>query len=190
MKKLLLLLCCAGAGYAAALGVGMIGAKGNGTSVSPSHAYLDPNGDSSTAWDVENGPANYDDINDETRPPTAPDTTQYANRVELYTAATGDDVYEMEAAPSGATTTSIVVYAYGYVWPGAAISVDLYIAGSWEGAVALGYTDYVAAWKSATFSGSWSEAQVNAMQVKLSKTAGASTYTRVYELTAYITYTD
>ena len=187
MKKLIFTMFVCLCVYGYAIGIGMVGANGNGSVVIISHAYLDPNGDVSITWNRTTGPDyNYQDIDDGIRPPSKPG----ADRVYIQAPATSDDVYDMEAAPSGATVTIIKIWVYGEMYPGAATSIDLNIGGGWEGASSLGFTDNVKSWESVTFTGSWSEAQVNAMQVKLLKTAGAGAYPDIWEITAYITYTN
>lgn len=151
-------------------------------------AYLDPAGNGAhKTWDAFGGPppipAKWDCVNDAVRyPGTSMDgyflaTTTQSARMELTLTASPADT---------GTVTQLTVRAYGYAaGAGADILVDLDISGS-LGAKGLGLGGTGVWWGSATWTGSWTKANVDSMGLAhISGSAGY--YFQIQEIYVEIT---
>jgi len=129
-------------------------------------AYLDPNADGAqTGWTKSGTPHTYyyEYVNSGARDPDAGNTDDYlagdtnGNKQDLH----------METIGDVGSATAVEVYAYMQRAgpPDADAKVQVYMGGSWQTAQNLSIADSWA-WKSATFEGSWTQADVNALQVR------------------------
>jgi len=124
--------------------------------------YCDPDGDITKQWSHPSAPADhFQEINDGVRQPTVPSSDDIA-------ATDGDenavDQFTMTSLSNVDEVTQVTVWTYGNCTAGEDARVNLYI-GAWQGQawVGLGTSG---GWRSYTKTGSWTQEQLNAMQVQ------------------------
>lgn len=152
--------------------------------------YVDPNGDVSKQWELPASGTHFDDIDDGVRQPTAPGTSTYiAETTEE--AEVQKDVFNMTSLAGVSEVTQIKVWAYGHADGAASPSCKtrIKIGGVWKTLTNLNFTGSNT-WKSATFTGSWTQAQLDALQVELEADLdGDMGEVYVYEMYCEVTYT-
>ncbi len=157
--------------------------------------YADPNGDSEPLeWvEIPDGD-HYPTIDDGTREPDTPDTDDY-----IYSANnTTQDTFDMETVDLGdVPATSIKIWVYGYGEYGTSPHIfqhsatgNIYIDGSWQTAKEFDMSN-TTQWYSVEFTGTFTQADVDALEVQFTKTQtagsiGGATY--IYAAYAEITY--
>jgi hypothetical protein len=149
--------------------------------------YMDPDGDSSnTGWvDQADGSSNiYQSIDEGVRQPSSPGTDDYIE---------GGGVCEyrctMSAASGAATGVTIWVNSGAdspVGLPSYTLYVDISINGSWQGekTVHTGTGTTAQAWTSHLWNGSWSQADLATLIVKLRRRGPG--YSRVYEFYSHL----
>jgi len=142
--------------------------------------YVDPNANGTTIeWSPSAG-TNYECVDDGVREPNAPDTSDYVN-----TGSGGDiDEYQMTTLTGADSITEIKVWAYVKGFGPDPFYMNIYVDGAWQTEQSVTISDSWA-WYSATFSGSWSQSDLDALQVRI-KSGAAEDCAAVY---AEITYT-
>lgn len=148
--------------------------------------YVDPNGDIQKQW-ASTGAANYTEIDDGTRQPTAAGTGDYVS------ATTGqDDIYDMTTISGVDTVTSVKLWLYGRSQTSNNyVALYVYMGGTWSTLqnVAFSSGGYGSwSWESATFDGNWTQADLNALQVRMKDAYGAGPWIQVAELYGEVTY--
>jgi len=157
------------------------------------NAYIDPNGDGSTAnWNTTSGGGTYStEIDEGTRQPTTPTTSDNITA----NASTGGSIFQdMTTVASAVTTTQIQVWLYHNDGSNGEIFVQLWdedesTTRSSETAITQSTSD---AWHSVTFSSlALTQAQLNTISVRMRANkngpGGAATIT-VYAMYADVTY--
>ena len=150
---------------------------------------LTPDSDVQKEWSRSTGTQNYALI-DEPGDSTCNDDNIYNSQQNV----TKTDIYGVQnvSLGEGAVISSIAVHAWGKsssgsYWP--VTRTDLKIGGSWQGSKAAQYRS-VCVEKVVTFNGSWTEAEFNAMQLKLYQNHSGGVYTfRIHQLHVIATYT-
>ncbi len=134
--------------------------------------FLDPNGDDSPlGWITSTGTDHYVLVDDGTRQPTAANTTDHVNRQSMGNGSTATDVYTMSTSTLVGTATQLKVWIYARRTGGMSTG-EIYAAIDTGGGVgsftafvtALGAFD---AWYSATFTGTWNQAAIDALKVHI-----------------------
>ena len=147
-----------------------------------------PNGDVTTEWGVIPPGFHYNAINEDH---TSPDDDDGISAVNIGGDDNDIDGFNFEDSPVSINeATRVVVWTRGDIIGDTTPEIDLYV-GSWQG-----YEECVlpvydnAGWTSNTFDGSWSEAEIDALQIRyradcpVEKT-GNNIYT-VYIVVTYI----
>lgn len=158
-------------------------------------AYLDPDGDgattdwSTTDWSTTGPPgSHYEEVNDGTREPNAPDTNDY-----VYCVGGGDnrnEEFTMTTVAGVTECSEVTIRAHGYEDENCDVTCQVYLGGEWKTAVDFAFDDGSYNWKSATFSGTWDQDDIDALQVRLLRVvSGPSDECRVATFYAEITYT-
>jgi hypothetical protein len=153
----------------------------------PQVGYIYPNGDGATLqWGItpSSPTTHYTKIDDEVVQPNVPDTSDYVAQMANGAA----EVYEMSSISSVSSVSQIVIWAYGYVQNGGGgIPRYIYIQGvNQTGGVLTNFTA-TNGWQSATFTGSWTQADLDSLQVRIvSVMTGPSKY--IYALYGEVTY--
>ena len=150
--------------------------------------YNDPNGDVQKEW--ESSCANhYECIDGGVRQPNAPTTDDIAaldgNENDI-------DRFYMDNSIQGVDeVTSVVVWIYGRNSTGEHCLVDLQMGTleAWEGYQTVNM-DGSYAWRSKTFNGSWTQANLDDMQVRFKADSiyGTYDYTRIRAFYCEVTY--
>ncbi len=103
-----------------------------------------------------------------------------------------EEVLDLGTTPVS-SVSEVVLYVYGQTNTGdsGSLAVDLKIGGSWQGIVNLGSGGVMnpATWRSATYSGTWNQSDLDGAQVKFFANGGDSSGTQVYAVIAKITHT-
>jgi len=137
--------------------------SGQCAATGPLIAYLDPNGDGTPLqWTPVPSGTHYTTIDDGVRQPDTPDITDY-----ITLNVNGVDTYNMSSIPSISSVSSITIWAYGLV-PGAPgfIYGNIYIGGAWQSAQSFNFSTS-GSWQSITFTGTWTQADLDALQVQI-----------------------
>ena len=146
--------------------------------------YVDPNGDIAKGWDHPASGAHYTKVDDGIRQPTQPGT---ATKIACDESDGAVDTFAMETIPDVAEVTQVKVWVNGkHAGGGSDASVNIYIGG-WKTAGDLGFTGSQS-WKSRIFNGSWTQAQLDGLRVKLTSSVEEEGEITVYEVYAEITY--
>ena len=140
--------------------------------------YLDPNADIVAGW----GPGlnNYSYIDDAVRQPGDPGTA-----TEIESNSDAVDEYNFPTDTVG-TVSSIKVWVYA-VNPGTA-TADIYVNGAYTG-TPVDFSIAGEGWYSVEFTAGYDQADIDALQVKLTQVSGGTNRTTVYELYVEVTYT-
>lgn len=147
--------------------------------------FCDPNGDVAAGWSEPASGTHYDDVDDAIRQPTQPGTSTYISCDDSDDGAV--DTFAMETIPDVSEVAQVKVWVNGkHAGGGSDADVNIYIGG-WQTGGALGLTDSKS-WKSRIFNGSWTQAQLDGLQVKLTSSVEEEGEVTVYEVYAEITY--
>lgn len=139
--------------------------------------FVDPNGDGATLeWGVSPvGSSHYTAIDDGIRQPdTAVDSELILSRVGI----PRTDEFHMTTIPGVTRVSQIKVWAYGKVGrvglgeQEAHVFGNIYVGGAWQVEQDFGFNSSSSSWKSVTFSGNWTQADLDALQVRLKKGPG------------------
>ena|ERR1035437_1503310 len=127
--------------------------------------YVDPNGDSTPLqWSPIPGATHYTALDDGIRQPTAGGTADY-----ITSSANGKiDIFDMSTLTVG-SVSNVTVWAYNAGVTANCVSVSIYMGGGWTALTAIGVVSSVA-WRSVSFNGTWTQSDLNAMQVKVQNT--------------------
>ena len=160
------------------------------TSVFAVVGYVDPNGDQTVtnAFLFSSGTTHYVLIDDGTRQPTTPNTADY---IQETSAGTGNVAFSMTTLTGVSSVSSIKVWIYGLKNNvGDTFTGNISKDGSnWATAQDFGLTTS-GSWKGVTFSGlSWTQADLDALQVRLIANVNVGGPTYCYAMYAEITYT-
>ena len=146
--------------------------------------YVDPVGDNAVAWTPSTGTVHYVLVDDAVRQPTVPTTTDYISAV---TFGVNDD-FDMGTL-TVSEVSSVTVWAYAKHDTAAALNLNVYLAGAWQTANTTNTLSGTYAWYSATWNGSWSQADLDALLVRVTKTNAQEVYVEtVAAIYADITY--
>ncbi len=157
----------------------------NTPSITVLAAYVDPNGDAGLEWDVNPGGTHYTTIDDGTRQPNTPTTGDYI----WTTTSTKIDTFDMSTFGGVSTVTQVKVWAYGKtVNISDDVTASIYVGGSWQTAQDLAFTASDS-WKSVTFTGTWTQTDLDNLQVKLAK-VNSNSQAYIYSVYAEIKYTE
>lgn len=149
--------------------------------------YIEPDGDVSAQWYLGGAGTHHDALRDGIWYPNTPTTGSYIF------AGDGDenalDQFTMDTETIAGTITSIKLYHYGSATPGEDPRNDIYIDGGWLGLLGCGFGS-TAGWRSRTITGSWDQADINAIQVqyKADSNFGASDWCSIYASYMRLTY--
>ena len=146
--------------------------------------YCDPNGDDSIQWNPNSN--NYQQIDDGVRQPSDPGTVTGVED-------NGDgtiDIYNMTTIASVTSVSQVVIWVYGKVDGADVDTTDIDInMGGWEGAQTIPFSHGAApAWQSVTFNGTWSQADLDGLQVKATANHNIAGANNNYEIYAEVTY--
>ena len=150
--------------------------------------YSDPIGDVTAEW--ERFPVEGDHhscIDDGVRQPAVPNVDDY-----IYYAGvtTRNDDFTMSPLGGVGIASQIKVWAYGKTYDDGVASADLYIGGSWQRLAPLGLDALTPSWKSVTYTGGWTQAQLNARIVRLNRNdSGPDGDPFIYAMYQEVTYT-
>lgn len=150
--------------------------------------YVDPNGDVSVAWNPTPASTHYTAVDEGARQPSTSsplDLTDYVGSATISAVET----FSMSTLTGVSSVSNITVWAYGEHNAGPNDATpNIYMAGAWTTSVAkFGLTD-APVWKSVSFDGNWSQADLDAMQIKLVISQVTGGPARVYETYAVVTY--
>lgn len=152
--------------------------------------YCDPNGDVQKEWFPSVGTTHYVLIDGGIRQPTAPTT----DNIGAFDGNENDiDRFYLTSLPDVDEVTSVVVWVYGRNSSGEPCQVDLQMGTieAWEGYQTIemvgGY-----GWFSVTFNGSWTQINLDQMQVrfKADNIYGTYDYTRIRAFYCEVTYSE
>ena len=157
----------------------------------PQIGYVDPNGEVShnELWArpvIEPSPPDYLPIpyyifiDDGIRQPNTPDTSDY-----LESSGYGDVVLDMSTITNVASVTNVTVWAYAN-GPDIIVQGAIKMNGTWTTLTDFGFTSS-ASWKSVSFNGTWTQTDLNNLQVKLNVPQWGSG--NIYAMYAVVTYT-
>jgi len=149
--------------------------------------YVDPNGDVATGWTPNPAGTHYTCIDDGTRQPSTPNTSDLLNG----TSNNAIDTFNMTTLSSASSVTNVTIWGYGTV------------SDSGVGNAVHGYTNLTgattptnfsftntASWKSISFSGTWTQANLDGLQVSIKNIFPVPlTSAHIYALYCVITYT-
>ena len=129
--------------------------------------YVDPSGDDTQVWNAPTATPVYTEIDDGIRQPTAPNTADYDRDAG---ATEKIDIFDMDTITNVDEVTQVKLWAYGKIGglDPAECHGDVYLNGSWTSLTDFVFTTSYA-WKSITYNGSWTQADLDALQVKLRK---------------------
>ena len=149
--------------------------------------YTDPNGDVATSgWTPTPAGTHYTTIDEATRQPTVPDTADYISAAD----GGGQDDFNMTTF-TAATVTQIKVWVYGEN-PGAQAQFqgNIYVAGAWQtaGTFSVGTPAGSPSWGSITYDGSWTQADLDNLKVRLIRSGINMTATKCFAMYAEVTY--
>jgi hypothetical protein len=172
--------------------IGVISALAYATVASALTGFIDPNGDGASHTFIPNtGPLHYPEIDDGWRSPSVPDLTNFiyddSDSVSL-------DIYDMTSL-TVTSVSNVTIWAFGE--SGFGINTDnttgsIYMGGSWTTPLNFNfplstlYTGVEAEWRSISFSGTWTQANLDAIQVKIQ---GDVYYELIYAMYGVVTYT-
>lgn len=128
--------------------------------------YSDPDGDITTQWNRTGGGAHYLAINDGVRQPTVPSTGSGQTIDALDGDESDIDEFTMDNSITDvAVVTQIVIWTYGFNTPANMDGkIRIYIGG-WQTEYTLNFSSSWG-WVSVTWNGSWSQAQLNGLQLR------------------------
>lgn len=153
--------------------------------------YSDPDGDLTPLEWTSTGASHYTEIDETTIQPNLPNTLDY---ISYSTEEEGPvyyyDTFGMSNLTGIDSVSNITIWVYGYTSDNdAGIGADLNIGGSWQGFKPFTHIfGGGTGWWSVSYSGTWTQTQLNAMQVKLRATLYADEV-RVYAMYAEVNYT-
>ncbi len=150
-------------------------------------SYLDPNNDGATIqWTRSAGTKNYTCIDDAIRQPDMwPGTLDYVSTITLGYV----DVYTFPDTIQGVDSVSnVTVWVCGNNDGGESPTVDLsvYMGGGWAANQTASLVND-AAWYSKSFNGTWTQADLDNLQVRFTKSGGAG-IASVYIMYVIVTY--
>ncbi|MFA5386216.1 MAG: hypothetical protein WC297_00850 [Candidatus Paceibacterota bacterium] len=156
----------------------------------PQTGYVDPSSDVSVTW-TSGAPADptthYTRVDDGIRQPNACDEANW-NGVASNTG--GIDTFGMTNIEGIATATNITIWVNGTLVAG---TVPIYGYTNLTGATtktAFGFAAFTKAWKSVSFNGTWTQADIDSLQVSVEMgNTGGSVSMTAYGVYAVITYT-
>ena len=149
--------------------------------------YLRPDGDTTTNWDAS-CTGDYTCVDEQVTQPTAGDGS---DRKADKNDDSAVDQFTMTTKTLSGTCTQIVIWLYGRVEDtNLDPTVDIYDGSSWEGAKTTTFTTSDT-WTSYTWSGlTWNQTQLDALQVKMTASAGIGSSDEHYIDTIYADITD
>ncbi len=145
---------------------------------------INPSGDGATTdWEPSAGGNNAALVDDGIQPPTNPPTDTFVSSdIEGIV-----DEYQMTTLVVG-SVSQVIVWVNLIDMEGGSNEVDvsIFVNGGWEADIAV-TAPAAQGWDSATFNGAWTQANLDALQVRLTcKSAGP--VIKVYEVTGVVTY--
>lgn len=146
--------------------------------------FLDPNGDIAANWSLDGGgPLNSDNVNKGVRTPTVP----AVNDVESNSDAI--DEYSMSTETVG-EVSSIKLWIYANNNDGGeSATADIYVNGSYTGSpVDFNVAGGGFAWYSVEFIDTYDQADIDALQVKMTQVSGGNNRTTVRALYSEVTH--
>lgn len=152
--------------------------------------YCDPNGDVQKEWESACG-NHYECIDGGVRQPAAPTTDDIGafdgNENDI------DRFYMDNSIQDVDEVTSVTVWIYGRNSTGERCSVDIQLGSiqPWEGYQSVNM-DGSYAWRSKTFNGSWTQTNLDEMQVRFKAYSNYGTYdyTRIRAFYCEVTYSE
>jgi len=154
----------------------------------PQVGYVNPNADVGTPeWSMIAAP-HWNKINKVTLQPDLPDT---GTDISDLTTATHIDVFDMTTIASVAEVTNVKIWVYGLKnsWNADFIQGSVYMGGEWKSTSSFGFVRYTPSWQSLSFDGTWTQSDLDAMQVKLISTGSNGMDNHIYSMYVEVTYT-
>jgi len=135
--------------------------------------FFDPAGNDTVDWTPSAG-TNWECVDDGTRQPTAPG----ADENTAGSPGDEDDYTVTQTVTFAGNSASIDLWAYVSDTTPATdnITFDLYIASAWQGAEGITAGTELA-WHNVTFTGVWTQAQVRAAKIRITKASASDTST-------------
>ena len=144
--------------------------------------YSDPTSDVLKEW-TSTGLNNYSEVSKNTRYPDIPDTTHYLG-IDSYVAKT--DIYEManvDLEGNKVSTINVYIYSASEI-DHAVIFVDISLDGgsNWEGqkGIGLGSSNWTWRGDDITWTGLWTQSQIDNLQLKLMKSTLSAECAAIY----------
>lgn len=149
-------------------------------------ANLEPNGDASAGW-VSTLGTHYGAVAKATAQPTAPSTTDY-----IYVSGGGPSTADLNMATTTvASVSQVKVWVYGDNGAGNAQELQINVnMGGWQTQSGNIWNGVGAGWRSATFNGSWTQGNLDGLQVRLYGFDDGYNSPIAYAVYAEITYTE
>ena len=158
--------------------------------------FIDPNGDGTNIeWTPTPGGTHYTTVDGGTRQPTTPSAGELADYVSETLHGDRDEYdYTTITVDPTAGWTSVTVWTYGrYTEGGGAptlhIGGNIYVGAAWQTEGDFGHLNGSDSWKSLTWSGTWTQADLDAFQTRLRIDDIEGGTGKIYEMYAAITYT-
>ena len=151
----------------------------------PQTGYVDPNGDGTTLqWTPTPSGTHYTTIDDGTRQPSVPNISDYVAR----SGVAAGDIYDLTSISSVSSVSQITIWAYGSVTGAGGINTSIYVGGAWQADQLLNLTSSNS-WLSLTFTGTWTQADLDALQVRIALPPQNGPTRYIYALYGVVTYT-
>ena len=132
------------------------------------------------------GSVHFDRVNDAVTQPTAPSTA--SGWLVMSSGAPKTEILGMETIAGVAAVSQIKVWVYSsFSQSGPTFLASVFVGGRFENNISLGALP-AAGWYSATFTGAWGQADLDALQVRFSFTSGSPSGV-LYAMYAEVTYT-
>lgn len=150
--------------------------------------YVDLSGDNALSWQtaVPSG-AHYTTLDDGTRQPAVPNTTDYIT--DMGPPSRNDDFNVDMSTLAADSVNSVKLWAYAKNEAPVPLNVNIYIAGAWQTADTSNTLTSSYAWYSATWTGTWTQADLDALRIRVMKTGGGTITETVAAIYAEVTYT-
>ena len=147
--------------------------------------FIDPNADGTAQdWTAYPSTPAWDCINDGVRQPTSVDSSYIESSTDAYASEFNFTTLTV------ASVSSVVVWVY-HMDGGAdstVIGVQIYMGGSWQTQQNLPHN--LDGWDSLTFNGTWTQADLNALQVRVISVMPEGGYSDIFEIYGVVTYSE
>jgi len=153
----------------------------------PTTGFVDPDGETQAEWDLGEGISNWAAVNDTIRNPNDPT----GEGGDIFNQWAGEyDNYTMTTISNVDTVSAVVMWAYYEDLDGANHDLKFNInMNGWQTPQILAIGPFGTGWGSKTFTGSWTQSDLNNLQLSLEYDSGEGMDVTVYSVYAEVNYT-